>query len=1421
MSPKRKFNLSVAVSCVSLVAVATIACFNDSEIGALAKYTFQLPVNTLMNLTIQTDTSLASQQSWYKGTVPVSEITSVQLVRELPTNIPVDETWDASEEQNQGITCYLSGTDLYICSNGEDTIVANQDATGMFEGFENIPDFIGLDMLDTSKVQTMDKMFKGCESITAFSFYSLNTDSVQSMEYMFANCEKLTKLDTAALNTTSVHSLRGMFSGCTSLTTLDFSELDLSSVQNLDEILKGCSSLSSISLSNKILPQLISMNEFAANCTSLVQFDVNGLDCPMLASANSIVSGCTKLQQLVISNFSAPKMSDLVGVFQGNNSLQSIELTESTFPSVSTLNQIFQNMPELNQVTLRDLNISGVESVSSMFMGASVKSVDLQNIDFSNLNMVSDMFTGATLLESIQFDNVNLSGVTDFANIFKTTPQLKSVSITRCDFSNTTAIGSLLSGNPVIESVALTNNNFSAVQNLSGIFYSKSSLENVDFSGNDFSKVDSMSSMFYGCTNIKQVNFSNCNLSNLQQTNAMFYNCENLVSVDFTGAIISKIQQTQQMFANCKALNQCNFFDVASPNQLVNIFNTFQNCVSLGKIEFSDKEFSNLTNVAQCFNGAVADSVKFNNCTFPALLNASVMIYGLTANTIEFVDCDFSNVLSASGFGAFLSTESLVYRGCDFRKLQDVSPLFRSQTKATSLTIDNCNLDAATDLNFSGLESVDNLHLKNLTMNSVNKFSGMNSSKLSSVSIENVSFPNATSTGGTGGLIVSSSVESLYIDGLDLSSVKDATCMFGQASNLESITLLNLNISSATKAVGMFQNDYKIKEIDLSGIKWGELESIQAMFMNCYELTGIDFSCIPTESLKTMNSAFMGCKSLSDFEIDTKSFPVLTDMGSFFTGSGVKNVAFRNVDFPAFTYAPYLGFPSNMELVEFINVSIPNVPSINSMLILGTKEMVLENVSLDSLNELSPIFVSANVTDKLTVKNLKIPSAKSLFPVSYIKAAVFELDGVYAPNADLVRFMMYSPSVQSFTFNSIQAATPTSLLSAFVNSSLTSFDLSMFDLSNVTDITSFLEGCTNAQVINIPSLDGTNLSVDTSKTYFANTGKNSSSITWYVKDKLTADFIRSLLTEEQAIKSTFIYDGVTDTWIDLSAVIPNEYRSTATALIIGGDKPVSAEESYSIGNGVFVYRTGNEFYLPTTNLALHVENMNNTFAGCSSLNKIEGLEYIDYTFVKEWVNTFKGCSSLVSLDLAKVQSTPTIFISTFEDCINLVNLDLSGINTSDAETLVAMFKNCINLSNLQFALKGNNIYALTSMYDGCASLSAIDLSGVESVNLFAINNLMKGCTQLQTVKLPDLSGLLNNPVDMTIFDWTGLFEGCENLVYIDATSWSYSDYLSGSLVPSLFDGNTNTIQWIVTNDEVASSIKTALPNMNLIVTTKQ
>ena len=103
---------------------------------------------------------------------------------------------------------------------------------------------INLNNFNTSKVESMNGMFRYCKTIKSLYLGNFNVQNVRSFSYMFDNCRSLTNLTLPDLYSGNVlESTNNMFSYCTKLTSIDFLTFDLSNVENMESMFLGCSSL--------------------------------------------------------------------------------------------------------------------------------------------------------------------------------------------------------------------------------------------------------------------------------------------------------------------------------------------------------------------------------------------------------------------------------------------------------------------------------------------------------------------------------------------------------------------------------------------------------------------------------------------------------------------------------------------------------------------------------------------------------------------------------------------------------------------------------------------------------------------------------------------------------------------------------------------------------------------------------------------------------------------------------------------------------------------------------------------------------------------------------------------------------------------------------------------------------------------------
>jgi surface protein len=95
--------------------------------------------------------------------------------------------------------------------------------------------------LNTSSVEQMGYMFKGCSKLT--DILEIDTSNVQIMQNMFYGCSKLTTIP--QMNASNATSMQNMFYNCTSLTSVP--ELNSSKVTNMSGMFNGCSKLETVS----------------------------------------------------------------------------------------------------------------------------------------------------------------------------------------------------------------------------------------------------------------------------------------------------------------------------------------------------------------------------------------------------------------------------------------------------------------------------------------------------------------------------------------------------------------------------------------------------------------------------------------------------------------------------------------------------------------------------------------------------------------------------------------------------------------------------------------------------------------------------------------------------------------------------------------------------------------------------------------------------------------------------------------------------------------------------------------------------------------------------------------------------------------------------------------------------------------------
>ena len=256
----------------------------------------------------------------------------------------------------------------------------------------------------------------------------------------------------------------------------------------------------------------------------------------------------------------------------------------------------------------------------------------------------------------------------------------------------------------------------------------------------------------------------------------------------------------------------------------------------------------------------------------------------------------------------------------------------------------------------------------------------------------------------------------------------------------------------------------------------------------------------------------------------------------------------------------------------------------------------------------------------------------------------------------------------------------------------------------------------------------------------------------FIYDLNTATTISDYVAELDATNTTLTFKKFTS---------DNLESIDLSRLVIVNDEPMVKDmydiETKNIKNIVFdeSFKT----YAPTS--------LEHFFAGCSTLETISGLEYLNTEKVTDMSSMFDGCQKLSSLDLSKFNTEKVTNMSgMFYGCQKLSSLDLSKFNTEKVTYMSSMFEDCQELSSLDLSnFNTKEVKQMKSMFLGCSALTSLDLSNFNTANVMDMGNMFLNCSVLSSLTLSNFN-------TEKVESMGNLFEGCSALSSLDLSNFN-------------------------------------------------
>ena len=438
--------------------------------------------------------TMAAGNTWYKGTTAKASITQVNFVKKLPTEVEYSEQWDASEAQDGGITAAISGTTLYISSNGANEIAANANSNYLFESFTSTREIHGLELLNTSTAENLEGMFSKCYKLKEIDVSSFDTSNVTNFRYVFYSCQALTSLDLSTFDMSKATDITALVENCTNLETLNIAWNDTSNIvhgggfyysYNIREITVS-DKVSSVVLSclpnpngnfipgadGKWYAESSEVGYYPAEIptgkTDTYYASKDLIPPPKMLSGSTWFGNRVAVFRITAVKFVKELPSDVTFTLQwdvseaqngsitaayGANTVYICTNGRDKIMANEDMSGMFSGWNMLKSVTGTELlDTSKTTSMQSAFHNdENLRSLDLSSWDTSSVTNMSYMFCGCTMVNQLNIDKWDVSNVSDMSSMFQSCGSLQKLNLGDWDTHNVENISMMLISSLVSE----------------------------------------------------------------------------------------------------------------------------------------------------------------------------------------------------------------------------------------------------------------------------------------------------------------------------------------------------------------------------------------------------------------------------------------------------------------------------------------------------------------------------------------------------------------------------------------------------------------------------------------------------------------------------------------------------------------------------------------------------------------------------------------------------------------------------------------------------------------------------------------------------------------------------------------------------------------------------------------------------------
>ncbi|MBR5697008.1 MAG: BspA family leucine-rich repeat surface protein [Prevotella sp.] len=628
---------------------------------------------------------------------------------------------------------------------------------------------------------------------------------------------------------------------------------------------------------------------------------------------------------------------------------------------------------------------------------------------------------------------------------------------------------------------------------------------------------------------------------------------------------------------------------------------------------------------------------------------------------------------------------------------------------------------------------------------------------------------------------------------------------FLSMENLTTITGMNyLNTSNVTDMSFMFYNCSALTSLDVSNFNTAKVTSMTCMFYDCSSLTSLDVSNFNTAKVTSMTGMFKGCSSLTSLDVSNFNTANVTHMEfMFFNCRGLTRLDLSNFNTAKVTeMTSMFQNCSNLTTIYAGNGWSTDAVSISSnmfdfcLFIVGGQGTTYDANHIDKtyaridggtarpgyFTEISaPVPYAEYTSDNTTLTFYYDKLRYTRTGMTYNLNTGSDYPGWHKDNTNAhVTKVVFDPSFAD--------ARPTTTARWFLHMTLLTdiTGLEYLNTSSVTSMQSMFHDCWS-----LPFLDLSGFSTAAVTDMYAMFESCRELTTIIVGSNWTTTNVQN--------ENMMFYDcaklvGGAGTTYD-----PNHY-TLDYAHVDGG----------SANPGYFTDTSDRQPYAAlsdnNTKLTFYCDGLKN-FRSSLDLNtgdnepawigaNLVTTVVFDASFAAarptstyHWFKNKPQLTSITGLEYLNT-SQVTNMESMFDMCATLNSLDVSGFNTASVTKMRNMFSNCAELTSLNVKdWDTGNVTDMYGMFSGCTHLASLNVSNWNTGKVANMQNMFANCSALASLDVSEWN-------TASVTNMLSMFENCSSLTNLDLNSWNTGNV---DLMYNMFKGCSNLARLKVSN----------------------